>query len=510
MKVVAVGIIYFLLAKISFLTVLTDSPSGPALVWLPTGFALAAILVAGYKVWPGIILGSLLNASPGALGWPGVLGLVAANAVDPLVAAWLIRRILKKEIDLCCPWDVTVFILVATLASSVISASLGTSTLLLAGASYAIPYWLVWLEWWVSDFLGVLILVPLLLAWVQKKGNTSRSAGILEKSLGCIVGAAMIGFIFSMPLGRDTLHFVYWIIPFVTWLGFRVGRRGTTTGIFVLALVIVVATSQNHGPFIGYSAHESFLYVQSFLTVVSIVGLLTVAAIDERESAIRSRGEFFLLASHELNTPVAALGMQSHFLSELLEKNKLESMSLEQRKEMVRINSKEIQRLAALIDDLLMGARIVAGKLGLEPKEMDLNELVAAGVREHAGGQAQVQLKLEAGGIIGNWDRKKLGLVLRALLANALKYGEGNPIEVSTALRNEKAILVVTDHGTGIPLDQQPDIFERFGHLAPLRSFGGLRQSLFISKSIVSAHGGKISVNSKPGDGATFVVELPT
>ncbi|MGZ3694387.1 MAG: MASE1 domain-containing protein, partial [Bdellovibrionota bacterium] len=315
LKCLAIAVIYFLLARISYLTTLPAHViNGPALAWLPTGFAVAAILVEGYWIWPGIMLGSLLSAFPSIETWPGIAGFVLADTIDPLLATWLPRRILGREFDLCCGWDVTVFILVVAFGSSVFSATVGSIAVILAHGNDAGIFWQTFIVWWVSDFLSVLIFAPFLLAWSHKLNTPAEAAGKAELFIGAGICAGMIYFIFSMPLGKDTGNFIYWLIPLVIWLGFRAGRRGVSTGIFLLAVITIVATSLGKGPFVEASIEESFLYVQSFLTVISILGLLLTAALGERTKAIQDRDNFFLLASHELNTPLTVLGMQSCFI----------------------------------------------------------------------------------------------------------------------------------------------------------------------------------------------------
>jgi signal transduction histidine kinase len=510
-KCIAIGIIYFLLGRASALTVPHGILAAPSLAWMPTGFAVAAVLLEGYWVWPGIALGSLLNATPTTMGWLAVLSFMAANTIDPLLATWLPRQILGRNIDFCRRRDVTVFILVVVGVSSVLSAFIGSITLSLLNFQPTSYFGSTWLIWWISDFMGVLIIVPLILAWRRKGEILAKTAGWAETFLGWLVGVLLVLFIFSMPLGRNTQLFIYWLVPFVIWLSFRGGNRESATGIFLLSIVTIWATVLDLGPFIGQTPRESFLYVQSFLAAISVLGLLLVAAVAERERAIQDRDDFFLLASHELKTPLATLSMQSHFMMELIEKNEMEKISGDRRKEMIQINARELKNMADLVDDLLLGARIAAGKLGLEPQETDLYELVQSALLEQKEQvrAAGVQIRLNGNSLPGVWDTKKISFVIKTLLKNGLKYGAGKPIEVSLRKVGEKAELVVVDHGIGISEELMPRIFNRFGHLVPLRYFGGLKQGLFISKAITRAHGGEIYLESIVGDGAKFTVELP-
>jgi signal transduction histidine kinase len=99
--------------------------------------------------------------------------------------------------------------------------------------------------------------------------------------------------------------------------------------------------------------------------------------------------------------------------------------------------------------------------------------------------------------------------VVTNLLANAIKYGEGKPIEVRLSREGDEAVLVVIDHGIGIAPDQQARIFDRFERAVSSRAFGGFGLGLWIAREIIEAHGGSIGVTSEPGRGSTFVVRLP-
>lgn len=509
-RILLVALAYGALAKLSFLTALSTSPAGPALAWLPTGFAVGAVLRWGYRVWPGILLGSLLNAFPRTAGYGAILGFALANTLDPLLAAWLPRRLLRRELDLSCTLDATVFILCAIFGGSLFSATLGTGTILAAGMATVGPAWVSWLVWWVSDFLGVLIVAPVMVGSELISRCSARPAAWGEIAAGCLVSAALLAFIFSMPLGRDTLHFVYWLIPCVIWLSFRGGYRVASSAMCLLSLVVVGVTAQGSGPFLGATAYESFLYVQSFLSVVTVLSLLLTAAVSERGRAIRDRDDFILLASHELRTPLTALGIQAHFLGNLEEHGGLTRLSDKERRELLRINQKEVRRLSSLVEDLLEGARVVAGQLTLQRSIVDLREVVDEALHGLAQQAAEkgVQVTVKGGPVTGRWDRRKLGFVARSLVSNALKHGEGRPVEVQLDRTAGKAVLSVADHGPGIPPQARARIFQRFGREAEVRQRSGLGQSLFVSRAVARAHGGELSLRSG-GDVTVFRLELP-
>lgn len=178
---------------------------------------------------------------------------------------------------------------------------------------------------------------------------------------------------------------------------------------------------------------------------------------------------------------------------------------------MLPIFQGQMRRLADLVENLLDVSRINESRLDLHLEPTDLAALARL-VSEHLREQLDrtgCKLELEAKEPVqGEWDRLRLEQVMLNLLTNAMKYGAGRPIRLTTLLQGERALLRVSDEGIGIPREAQRRIFERFERAAS-HNYGGLGLGLFITRQIVEAHHGQIWVESEPGRGATFFVELP-
>jgi signal transduction histidine kinase len=181
---------------------------------------------------------------------------------------------------------------------------------------------------------------------------------------------------------------------------------------------------------------------------------------------------------------------------------------------MLEIMIKEERRVARLIDDLLDLGRIRSGQLELELSSFDLCELVrevgAQTALQTAGKGSKLNVDLQ-GPVVGRWDRSRLNQVVTNLLANAIKYGQGRPVSIRVTGDNQRACarLEVTDNGLGIPPELHARIFEPFKRAVPTAQHDGLGLGLYIVRSIVQQLGGTVHVDSRPGAGATFVVELP-
>jgi PAS domain S-box-containing protein len=229
------------------------------------------------------------------------------------------------------------------------------------------------------------------------------------------------------------------------------------------------------------------------------------------EEAIHARDDFLSVASHELRTPLTALKLQIQgatryaiaSLEPTAQKFFLPKLAIVQR---------QADRLEKLISNLLDVSRTTAGRLSLQLEEVDLVPAVhemAASVQDQFL-KAGCRLSLRANGaIVGRWDKLRIDQIVDNLLSNALKYGAGQPIEVTVEESEGIARLTVSDHGIGIAPKDQVRIFQRFERAVSEHHFGGMGLGLWITRQVIEAMGGHVRVFSELGKGATFIVELP-
>ncbi len=228
----------------------------------------------------------------------------------------------------------------------------------------------------------------------------------------------------------------------------------------------------------------------------------------EAEEAIRLRDEFLSIASHELNTPLTSLKLSLQNLQRPMDGVVFD----DQQRRFVNLAARQSERLERLVSELLDVTRLRRAKVSLNLEDTDLAELVREVAERFGPELARSGSRLDIAAmapLVGTWDRSRLDQVVTNLLANALKFGEGKPIEIATAVDGERARLVVRDHGRGIPAEGMQRIFEPYERAVPTAHFGGLGLGLFIVRSVVELHGGTVRATSVLGEGATFTVELP-
>jgi len=223
----------------------------------------------------------------------------------------------------------------------------------------------------------------------------------------------------------------------------------------------------------------------------------------EARAAVALRDEFIALASHELRTPLTAMRLQAQ-----LERRKAEAHRVDQLNRWIRL----IERLARLVETMLDASRIEQQQIALELSTVDLSTLVRGTVERLSGvlttGETTLSVTVEPG-ILVRVDALRIEQAVENVLLNAAKYGAGKAIFVSLVREPAHARVSIRDYGMGIAESDQARIFDRFARAAPASSFGGLGLGLYLTRQLIEAHGGSVSVESAPGAGATFHLRLP-
>jgi signal transduction histidine kinase len=247
------------------------------------------------------------------------------------------------------------------------------------------------------------------------------------------------------------------------------------------------------------------------LAVVLLAGAYFIMRSIDREHAVaRLQSEFVSTVSHEFRTPLTSLRQ----LSEMLSKGRVPTEDLRQKS--YDILSRESERLQRLVESMLDFGRIEARAFLYHYEDLDpvtlVSELVAEFQEQAAGQGYRVELELAGEYPLIHADREALGLALRNLLDNAVKYSpDCRIVWVETAREGNRLAISVRDQGMGIPASEQKEIFKRFvrGTGSRAAHIQGTGIGLAMARHIIEAHGGEIRLESEPGKGSTFTILLP-
>ena len=260
-------------------------------VWLPTGIALAAFLILGYRVWPGIFLGAyLVNISTeGSVATS--IGIAAGNTLEGIVGAYLVNRFARGRRAFERSQNVLAFAVLAGLVSTTVSATCGVTSLMLGGFADWVNYGPIWLTWWLGDVAGALIVAPFLILWSANRRLQWSRAQLAEAVLLCAVlvvtTLTVFGGLFSSHANR--YPFEYLCIPGLVWAAYRFGPRETATANIILAGLAIWGTLRGFGPFALSSPNESLLLLQAFMGVTSVLALTFAAVVFKKRRIEQSR-----------------------------------------------------------------------------------------------------------------------------------------------------------------------------------------------------------------------------
>ncbi len=234
------------------------------------------------------------------------------------------------------------------------------------------------------------------------------------------------------------------------------------------------------------------------------------AALEQTRQALAARDQFLRMASHELRTPLTSMRISVE--NTLRRTGDLPAETGGRVTRTLKLLGSQIERLSKLVEELLSAVVIQAGRLQLAPGDAELGEVVRAAVEDlrhsidAAGCAVSVEVAADTPVALDRfWVQQAIG----NLMTNALKFGAGKPIVVRAGAQGGRAFVVVRDQGIGIPRDEQAKIFEPFEHATSTENYGGMGLGLYIVQRIIEDHGGRVTVESDPGQGAAFKIELP-
>lgn len=259
-----------------------------ALVWPPFGIALAALLLFGYRFWPGVALGaaifSIINEQFFGL---GMLGTILGNTVGAVVCAYLLERFAQFDPRFERVRDVAGFVGLACLLGTTVNALFISVALSMEGGAEWPDLFDTVLAWWIPNAMAGLVVAPLILTWKNPRQEVWPWERILEGSI-CLAGLAAgtwVSFRSWYAYGIDSYPLAYLPYPFLVWGALRFGPGGAALGTFLVSGLAIHALLEGRGPFVMSTERESLILIGSYISVLAVTNLLLAAVAAERRRA---------------------------------------------------------------------------------------------------------------------------------------------------------------------------------------------------------------------------------
>jgi signal transduction histidine kinase len=507
-----------------------------SLVWPSTGISLAVLLIGGIRLWPGVAIGAFLvnlwvgltlqDATLGAAA-PLALGIAFGNTLEAVAAAYAIGLIPDFDPSLTRLRDALGVIVLGAVLSTVLSATIGASSLLIGGFIGANEFGLTWGAWWMGDAIADLTLAPLLLTW-----STFQRTRVPRRRLGeavalgvLLIGSVALVFLSPTPTKYSGFLQPYLLSPFLIWASVRFLQHGATAATFMVSAIAVWGTTLRLGPFTDGALYERLGALQAFLALMAVTFLMLGAVAAERraaeralrvakdsaEEASRAKSRFLALVSHELRTPLnGVLGYADLLLGDVGG-----SLTERQTAYVTRVRA-AAWHLVSIIDSILTFSKGDAKRLDVELESVDATALVRDAVDlltpYITAKPLQINYLMPEAPVIVHTDPVKVRQIMVNLVGNAVKFTTGAEVDIELVRDDRWVTFRVTDSGPGIAADELERIFEPFTQLDGTegRRPSGTGLGLPVSRMLAELLGGDVTVTSRVPHGSTFTLILPS
>ncbi|HUZ92815.1 MAG TPA: ATP-binding protein [Candidatus Paceibacterota bacterium] len=500
--------------------------SAPALIWLPTGIAWAALILWGYGFWPVIMAASLTASFLSGHHSFGALIFACGYTLEAFVAAFILRKV-KFDPALARFSDVMT-LLVSALALTLVGPLIGTFGFSLVARQLPIA----WNAWWLGELTSVIIITPFLLQWRSPPSQSTLKVAVE----GAIAFAITIGMLivatWTSSATWNGISPSYIAILGLLWIALRFRIRYITAAMFLTIAIAIAALIFARVPSLipGQTISDRILSNETALVVFQFIFLALAAAMEERNKARastarytadlevalekirsddRAKTEFIAILAHELRNPLMPIISYLELIGRTGMRNR-------KAKEYIEIIDRNARNMSHIIDDLLDISRISQQKFILHKESLSFRDAVV-----HALDTVQPLLKeknhhltavLPEHDIRMEADPVRVEQILVNLITNAARYTTpGGAIRLEAKGENGMAIFHINDSGVGIAPHMLESIFETFAQSGTHRDSGrGLGIGLSLAKKLTELHGGTIEARSEGiGSGSEFIVRLP-
>ena len=269
---------YFVAGKLGLALAVVNASVSP--VWPPTGIAFASFLLRGPQVWPAIFVGAFLVNVTTTGSVATSLGIALGNTLEGRLGAELVRLFANGRGVFDRARDVFKFVVLGGLFSTTVSATIGVSSLTLAGSADWREFPAIWFTWWLGDAVGALVVGPVLVLW-SVRGGVPRSPARRLEGIGLFATVVAVGALVFFGFVGQPLTFL--CLPPLVWAAFRFGRREAAAAIAILSGLAIWGTVRGFGPFADGPPNESLLLLQAFLGTMAVMSILIAAVVAERK-----------------------------------------------------------------------------------------------------------------------------------------------------------------------------------------------------------------------------------
>ncbi|HEX3606415.1 MAG TPA: MASE1 domain-containing protein [Candidatus Dormibacteraeota bacterium] len=509
-----VALLYYSVGRLGLLLQFEHTNVSP--VWPPSGFAVAALLILGPRVWPALAAAAFLVNLTTGLSPPVAAAIAAGNTGEYLLAAVLLRRAGMRT-GLARIADVVLLSAVGGLLAPLVAASVGTAAVSLGGYAPAGMLRTVWTTWWLGDGLGVVVFAPglLVLHGLLRRARRSPDRGsippIVEPTALAAVTLTVGGLVFLSSGG-----FAYILFPLVVWAAVRFEQAGAAAVTLAVSSLAIWGTVHGTGPFATGTLNDRLTQLQLYSGAIGLTALVLAAAIsgrresearvqqrtDQLEASNRELGAFTYTVSHDLRAPLRAI----HGFARMLATGDGAVLSAEGSRHLETI-ARNARQMGRLIDSLLDHAQLGGQQLIRQPVDPAAAARAAA-EQMGAGGDPARAVDIIVEEMPGcRADPVLLGQVYENLLDNAVKFSRGRePARIRVGAQHGAGapVYYVRDNGIGFDMRYAHKLFGLFERLHTGPDFTGTGAGLAIVHRIIHRHGGRIWAEAEPGAGATF------
>ena len=253
-------------------------------VWAPSGIALAAFLVWGRSVWPGVFVGAFVVNLATAGNLATSLGIAVGNTLEGVIGAYLVRRFAPGLRAFDHAREILKFVVLTCGLGTMFSATIGVGSLFVGGLAPWSDVGAIWLTWWLGDAAGALVVTPALLLWVDHpRPRWSLTKGIEAAALVmALLALGQLVFGGVDPSLEAAMPLEFLSVPVLLWAAMRFTPREAATATLILSVIAVRGTLFGLGPFARVELNDALLLVQSFMVVSATTTLILAAVVAER------------------------------------------------------------------------------------------------------------------------------------------------------------------------------------------------------------------------------------